>query len=99
MEKRFTLTENAAEQRYEFDLGDDRAFVEYVREAGLVVLTHTYVPPRYEGQGIGKRLVEAVLGEIRRKKLRIVPQCAFIAQYIYRHPAWKEIVLKEMPAK
>lgn len=55
MEKKHTVIHNTAEKRYELDLGEgDMALLEYVPGKGLVVLTHTEVPPKYEGQGIGK---------------------------------------------
>ena len=60
MEKRHTLVDNAAEKRYELALGDGMALAEYVLGHGLIVLTHTEVPPKYEGRGIGKELVQIV---------------------------------------
>ena len=51
------------------------------------------VPPKYEGRGIGKELVQGVLEDIRRKKLKVVPQCPFVATYIRRHPEWMDLVL------
>ena len=41
----------------------------------------------------------AVLEDLRAKKLPMIPQCPFVAQYIYRHPEWADVVLKEVPAK
>ena len=61
MERKHTLIDNAAEKRYELDLGDGMALAEYVLGHGLIVLTHTEVPPKYEGRGIGKELVQGVL--------------------------------------
>lgn len=95
MEKRHTLVDNAAEQRYEFDLGDDMALIEYMPGRGFLVLTHTVVPPQYEGQGIGTELVKAVLEDIRQKGLQVVPQCPFVGAYIRRHPEWMDLVLTE----
>ena len=54
MERKHTLIDNAAEKRYELDLGDGMALAEYVLGHGLIVLTHTEGPPKYEGRGIGK---------------------------------------------
>ena len=51
MERKHTLVDNAAEKRYELDLGDGMALAEYVLGHGLIVLTHTEVPPKYEGRG------------------------------------------------
>ena len=56
MEKRkHSLVDNADEKRYEFDLGDDIAIIEYIKTQGFIILTHTEVPEKYEGQGIGDR--------------------------------------------
>ena len=93
MEKRRTLVDNAAEKRYELDLGDDMAVIEYVLGKGIIVLTHTEVPPKYEGQGIGMELVRGALENIRKKEIKVVPQCPFVAAYIRRHPEWMDLVL------
>ena len=97
--KKHTLVDNADEKRYEFDLGDDIAIIEYIKTQGFIILTHTEVPEKYEGQGIGAELVHDVLEDLRAKKLQMIPQCPFIAQYIRRHPEWVDVVLKEIPAK
>ena len=99
MEKKHELIDYAAEKRYEFDLGGDLAMIEYIKAQGFIVLTHTEVPEKYEGQGIGLELTRAVLEDLRAKKLPMIPQCPFVAQYIYRHPEWADVVLKEVPAK
>ena len=82
--KKHTLVDNADEKRYEFDLGDDIAIIEYIKTQGFIILTHTEVPEKYEGQGIGAELVHDVLEDLRAKKLQLNPQCPFIAQYILR---------------
>lgn len=99
MEKKHKLVHNTAEKRYEFDLGDDMALVEYIETPDFMVLTHTEVPARYEGQGIGSELVRGVLEDVRARNKQIIPQCPFIATYIYRHPEWEDVVLKEVPAR
>lgn len=97
MKEKHTLIDNVIEQRYEMDVDGDKAVVEYTKQPGVIVLTHTFVPERLEGQGIGKQLVQAVLEDAKSKGLQVVPQCSFIAQYIYRHPEWEEVVQKEVP--
>ena len=91
--KKHMLVDNADEKRYEFDLGDDIAIIEYIKTQGFII------PEKYEGQGIGAELVHDVLEDLRAKKLQMIPQCPFIAQYIRRHPEWVDVVLKEIPAK
>ena len=86
------MIDNAAEKRYELDLGDGMALAEYVLGHGLIVLTHTEVPPKYEGRGIGKELVQGVLEDIRKKEIKVVPQCPFVAAYIRRHTAGASVL-------
>lgn len=60
-----TVTDNTARHRYELELDGDVAILEYEEQPGCRILTHTIVPPRFEGQGIGRELVEAALQDIR----------------------------------
>ena len=92
MQQTLTFADNKLEQRYEFDLDGDMAVIDYRREPGTVVLTHTYVPPRHENRGRGSAMVRAVLEDIRAQGLQVVPCCSFIAHYIRRHPEWESIV-------
>ena len=47
---------------------------------------HTEVDPACEGRGFGSKLVAAVLEDVRRKGLEVVPLCPFIAHYVASHP-------------
>ena len=52
MEKKHAVIDNAAEKRYELDLGKgDMALIEYATGDGFVVLTHTEVSARIRGSG------------------------------------------------
>lgn len=95
-EKKHTLIDNVALRRYEMDLGGEKAVVEYVIGPGYRILTHTEVPPKFEGQGIGRELVAGVLKDMKSKNLQVIPQCSFIARYIDRHPEWERILVREV---
>ncbi len=56
------------------------------------MFTHTVIDPAFEGQGMGSRLVKAALDDVRQRGERVVPQCAFVADYIRRHPAYADLV-------
>lgn len=93
MEKRYQLIHNAAQNRYEFRLDGGIAYVEYEPAGnGIYRLTHTIVPPEFEGQGIGRELVESTLEALREQGVRIIPQCTFIVRYIQRHPEWESLL-------
>ena len=68
------------------------AYIDYDKDNGTIVLTHTFVPEAYEGRGVGAQLVAAALADIRRQGLKVVPQCSFVAVYIKRHPEWSDMV-------
>lgn len=95
MAHKHTLRHNAAEQRYEFDLGEDQAVLEYIPRGKALILAHTFVPAGYEGQGIGAELVKAALEDIRNNGQQVIPQCSFVRKYIIRHPEWEEILYEE----
>jgi predicted GNAT family acetyltransferase len=82
------MVTNAPDQhRYEAYAGDVLAgFAQYTVEGGTVVLTHTEVDPRFEGEGVGSTLIRDALDDIRRQGLEVVPQCPFVAAYIEKHP-------------
>ena len=90
--ERYILKDNEARSRYEFDLGGHTAYIDYEKDNGTIVLTHTFVPEAYEGRGVGAQLVAAALADIRRQRLKVVPQCSFVAVYINRHPEWSDMV-------
>ena len=90
------VTDNVAEHRYEFRVGDDVAFLTYFdRRGGARSLVHTEVPAALEGKGIGGRLVKAVLDDAEARRLRIVPLCPFVRSYLARHPEYAKLISKD----
>lgn len=91
--KKYELKNNKALGRYEFDLGGATAVVDYEEcGPGCIAVTHTGVPDRFCGQGIASQLTVAVLEDLKRQGLKVVPLCRFMARYILRHPEWKQMV-------
>lgn len=93
MDEEFELNDNAAAQRLEMRQGATLAgFVQYEGAPGALRLVHTEVMPEFEGRGLGARLARAALDELRRRGLKALPQCAFIAGYIRRNPQYQDLV-------
>lgn len=90
------LVNNKVYGRYEFDLGDDMAVIDYQLIDGgrVAVFTHTGVPPAYEGQGIASELTHAALSDCRAAGKKVIPACSFAALYVKRHPEWEDIVVR-----
>ena len=90
-----STSKNASETRYEVSVdGEPAGFAAYTLEGDdVVVLTHTEVNDRLEGQGVGSALARAALDDIRADGTRSVrPQCPFIRAWIARHPDYESLL-------
>ena len=88
------VEDNPEESRYEAKLGDrivGIAEYELPDEAGAITFTHTEVLPDAEGHGVGGRLARAALDDVRRRGLRLVADCEFIAAYLKRHREYDDL--------
>ena len=46
----------------------------------------------FEGHGVGSRLVQGALDDLRARGLAVVPLCPFVAGFIDRHPEYADLV-------
>jgi predicted GNAT family acetyltransferase len=87
------VVDNPDERRYELWVGTTRAgLIQYLAEAGTVLLVHTEVDPAFAGQGLGERLVAGALEDLRARGLKLVPRCRFVRAYLRRHPDQADLV-------
>lgn len=86
------VRDNEARSRYELAAGGSVAIAAYDREGDVLAFTHTEVPAELEGRGIASRLIRGALADVRRRGLRIVPACSFVAAYVERHPEERDLV-------
>lgn len=94
MAEDYKLIDNEEKHRYEFQIDDKIAEIDYIKSNnGEIYLVHTEVPASLGGKGVGSQLAEKVLSDIERQGLRLVPLCPFVAGYIHKHPEWKRIVM------
>ena len=95
-EPQISVTDNAGEQRYEVRVGDELAgFAQYRARPGLLAFTHTEVDDRFEGQGLGGKLVAFALADTRERGLAVLPFCPFVNGYIQRHREYVDLVPEE----
>jgi uncharacterized protein len=67
-------------------------YASYRLMEGRVVVPHVEVDRSVEGQGMGGRLVQGVLEDLRQRQLKITPLCGFAASWIRRHPEYRDMV-------
>ena len=88
-----TVTDNAERERYEIHVeGSLAGFAEYRGHTDTRTFTHTEVDERFEGQGVGSRLVHDALEDVRRQGVQVIPMCPFVRAYIERHPEYLALV-------
>lgn len=85
------IVNNADAKRFEIQLGDKVAMVEYMRSGNNIIYTHTEVPPEFEGKGIAGKLAHHVMEYAKNEGLKVQPLCPFINSYVKRHPEYQDI--------
>lgn len=58
----------------------------------LWIITHTEVRPAYGGQGIARRLVDAVVDEARRRHVRIDPLCPYAKRLMEDSDVYRDVL-------
>lgn len=86
------VRDNRGEDRFELAAEGGIAVAYYRRTPGVVVFTHTEVPPTMKGGGFGSRLVKGALDMVRAEGLKADPQCPFVAAYIRKHPEYADLI-------
>jgi len=67
--------------------------LEYARMNSILNLNHTYVPNELRGKGIAGKIVKAALTYGKDNKLKIIPSCSYVADYIRRHKEYQPLLV------
>lgn len=80
------ITRNDAHHRFETTVDGQLSVAQYEQSGDQMTITHVIVAPALRGQNIGSSLAGFIVQTARAEKLKIVPQCPFMAAYFERHP-------------
>jgi uncharacterized protein len=86
------VRDNTAQSRFELAAEGKTAFVTYTIDGNVITLGHTETPVELRGRGIASRLIQGVLDDIRARRLKMVPRCAFVRAYLAKHPEYRDLV-------
>jgi predicted GNAT family acetyltransferase len=87
------IRNNEEESQFETTVDGHVALTAYdLEDPNRIVFTHTEVPEALSGRGIAGEIVKFGLDHAREKKLTVVPQCAYVASYIKRHPEYQDLL-------
>lgn len=81
--------------RFETQIDNAIAYLEYLDRGRVLVLTHTFVPPPLRGKGLAGRLTQAALDFARKEGKKVEPQCSYAAAFLNQHPEYDD--LREPP--
>jgi predicted GNAT family acetyltransferase len=87
------IGDNAEERRYEVRVdGELAGFAQYRPQPGRIAFSHTEIDDRFEGQGLGSKLIAFALDDVRGRGLAVLPFCPFVKAYVQRHREYADLV-------
>lgn len=60
----------------------------------IIIVDHTFVSDRLQGQGVGQELVRRVVEFAREEGLKIMPLCPFTKSQFDQHKDYDDVLLK-----
>jgi predicted GNAT family acetyltransferase len=58
----------------------------------VITFIHTEVPPELGGKGVGSKLVQGAIDQVRAEGMKVIPGCPFIKAWIGKHPEYKDLL-------
>jgi len=86
------VTHNEAASRFELPVDGELGVLEYVRDGHRIIFTHTLVPRRARGRGLGAQLAAAAIDYAAANELQVVPVCWYVAQYVRERPELRHLL-------
>ncbi len=80
-------------ERYELSVeGEVAGFSAYRTRPGRIEFIHTEVDERFQGRGLGERLIRFALEDARERGLAVLPVCPFVRAFIERNREFEALV-------
>ena len=86
------IINNETKHRYELTVDGHIAATYYEIADGVITFVHTEVPPELGGKGVGSRLIEGALDQVRAEGLKVIAQCPFVKAWIGKHPDYADLL-------
>ena len=88
------IIDNKADHRFELEVEGHLATEHYKRDGNVITFEHTDVPKELGGKGIGSKLVQGALDQVRTAGLKVIPQCPFVKAWIEKHADYQDLVAR-----
>jgi uncharacterized protein len=77
--------------RFEIQIDDITAHLDYIDCGSTLVITHTFVPQALRGRGLAGILTQSALEFARKERKKIDPQCGYVASFLAEHPEYADL--------
>ena len=81
------FSDNKAQRRFEYKVGDLFAFADYRREGKTLFIDYVEAPPELRGTGAAGKLMEQIVVFAKTEQLEIEPICSYAVHWLRRHPS------------
>jgi uncharacterized protein len=86
------IVDNKAQHRFELVVEGHLAAAYYKLDGNVITFEHTEVPPELGGKGVGSKLVQGALDQVRSRGLKVIAQCPFVKAWIGKHGEYKDLL-------
>ena len=83
-----------ADQRFEVQVDNDVAYIDYRWYQDKLILLYIYVPVPFRGKGVSNVLLQHALEYAKSKGVKIQIYCPYIAKYVRTHPEYHDLLEK-----
>lgn len=85
------VIDNRAHHRFELEVEGHVATEHYKLDGNVITFAHTEVPTELGGKGVGSKLLQGALDQVRAAGLKLIPQCPFVKAWIDKHPDYQDL--------
>ncbi len=88
------LMDEKTTRQFVLKVGDQRARIEYDHQGDRIFLTRTDVPKQLADCDAHRVLTEKTLSHVEAQKLKLIPLCPKVKDFLRQYPAWQRLLLK-----
>lgn len=86
------IVHDTGARQFRVDVDGYRGVADYTLHDGVMVITHTGVPPEIGGRGIAAELTRTALDTARREGWKVRPACSYAVAFMRRHPEFADLL-------
>lgn len=89
-----SVRDDSARRRYEMTVEGQAVFADYRLHGDILHILHVEAPPALRGTGAAGRFMRALMEEMRRRKLSVLPVCGYAAAWLARHGEYRDLMVR-----